>query len=189
MIRACFLALLYAAIAFGANPGFAAPLDAGAMKALRDGDMKKLAIAAEPVALPEISVTDLQGNERFLSEMKGKYVLVNFWATWCAPCRKEMPALDALNAEMRGDDFAVVLIAVGRNPPPMIAKFFDEAGIETLETWTDPRQTLARQMGVLGLPITVLLNPEGQEIARLQGDADWHGADAVAFLKAVIAGE
>ena len=186
MIRALLFAVLYAVAGLGANPALAAPLDVEAMKALREGDMKKLAIAAVPVEMPEVAVTDLAGVDHFLSERKGKYLLVNFWATWCAPCRKEMPELDALQKDLKGDDFEVVLIAVGRNPAPAIARFFTEAGITNLETLLDPRQKLAGQIGVFGLPVTVLLNPEGQEIARLQGDANWHSPEALAFLRAVI---
>ena len=187
MRRALLSAVLYTAIAFGANPAFAGGLEIEAMKALRAGEMKKLAIAAAPVDLPAVEVTDLAGGTHLLAELKGKYVLVNFWATWCAPCRKEMPGLDALQRELDGDDFAVQLIAVGRNPPPAIAKFFAEAGITALDTWLDPKQKLASQIGVFGLPITLLLNPEGQEIARMRGDADWHSPEALAFLRAVIA--
>ncbi|MEJ6500940.1 MAG: TlpA disulfide reductase family protein [Rhodobacterales bacterium] len=188
MRRALLLAVLYTAIAFGANPAFGAGVDIDAMKALRTGEMKKLAIAAAPVDLPAVEVTDLAGGSHVLAERQGKYVLVNFWATWCAPCRKEMPGLEALQQELGGADFEVLLIAVGRNPPPAIAKFFDEAGIDALETWLDPKQKLASQMGVFGLPITILLNPEGQEIARMRGDADWNSDAALAFLRAVIAG-
>jgi thiol-disulfide isomerase/thioredoxin len=135
MRRALLLAVLYTAIAFGANPAFGAGVDIDAMKALRMGEMKKLAIAAAPKELPVVEITDLAGKTHVLAELKGKYVLVNFWATWCAPCRKEMPGLEALQQELGGDNFAVQLIAVGRNPPPAITKFFDEAGITVLETW------------------------------------------------------
>ena len=188
MRRALLLAVLYTAIAFGANPAFGAGVDIDAMKALRMGEMKKLAIAAAPKELPVVEITDLAGKTHVLAELKGKYVLVNFWATWCAPCRKEMPGLEALQQELGGDNFAVQLIAVGRNPPPAITKFFDEAGITVLETWLDPKQKLTSQIGVFGLPITILLNPEGQEIARMRGDADWHSDEALAFLRAVITG-
>jgi hypothetical protein len=80
----------------------------------------------------------------------------------------------------------VVTIASGRNPIPAINRFFEEEGITDLPVYLDPRQTMSRQMGVLGLPITVLLNPRGQEIGRLRGDADWAGDDAIALLTALI---
>jgi len=189
MIRALFFAVLYAVAALGANPGFAAPLDAAALKALRAGEMKKLAIAETPVAMPDVPVTDAAGAAHVLSEYKGKYILVNFWATWCAPCRKEMPQLDALQQDLNGADFSVVLVAVGHNPLPTINKFFADAGIDHLETLLDPKQKLAREAGVLGLPVTALLNRDGLEIARAQGEVDWHSPEALAFLRAVIAAD
>ena len=188
MTRAVFLAVLYAAISLGANPAFSGALDLEAMRALRTGEMKKLAISSAPVAMPEIEINGHDGAVHRLADLKGKFVLVNFWATWCAPCRKEMPGLEALQRDLGGDKFTVQLIAVGRNPPPMIDKFFAEAGITALTTWLDPKQRLSSQVGVFGLPITLLLNPEGQEIARMQGDADWHSPEALDFLKAVLAG-
>lgn len=187
MTRALLSAVLYVALAFGANPVTAETPDRETLLGLRAGDMRKLAIHEEPRTLPGAVLLDMSGKKHSMTEKLGKYVLLNFWATWCAPCRKEMPALDALEADLGGDDFEVVLVAVGRNPPPAILKFFEEAKIDNLETWRDPNQKLAAKMGVFGLPVTVLLDPEGQEIARVQGDADWHSPEAVEFLKAVLA--
>ena len=116
-----------------------------------------------------------------------QYILLNFWATWCAPCRKEMPSLNALQTEFGGDDFRVVTIATGRNTPAAIRRFFDEVGVADLPRYTDPKQALARGMAVFGLPISVLLNPEGMEIARLRGDADWSSDSAKAIIAAMIA--
>ena len=99
-----------------------------------------------------------------------------------------MPGLDRLQAELGGDAFEVVTIAVGRNPVPAIRKFFDKGNITHLPILRDPQQALAREMAVLGLPITVILNPEGQEIARLQGDAEWDSDSARAIVSALIAG-
>lgn len=99
-----------------------------------------------------------------------------------------MPSLDALNAEFGGESFAVVPVATGRNALPAIRKLFDETGVQTLPVLLDPKQKLAREMAVLGLPITVILNPEGQEIARLRGDADWHSDSARAIVQALLAG-
>jgi thiol-disulfide isomerase/thioredoxin len=113
-------------------------------------------------------------------------VLVNFWATWCAPCRKEMPQLNALQKEFGGDDFQVLTIATGRNSEEGIKRFFEEAGVDSLPRHQDPKQKLASQMGVFGLPISVLLDREGREIARLQGDAEWDSESARAIIAALI---
>ncbi len=177
------VAVLYTSLLLGAN---AAHADMAAVEAARTGDMRKLALHETPVVLPEISVLDETDAPRLLAEWKGQWVVLNFWATWCAPCREEMPSLDRLEAAM-GDDFSVVTIATGRNSVESIDKFFAEAGLTTLPKLRDPKSELARNMGVLGLPVTVILNPEGQEAARLIGDAEWDSADAKAVLAALMA--
>ncbi|MDD9923399.1 MAG: TlpA disulfide reductase family protein [Boseongicola sp.] len=178
-----FLAVLYTALALGAN---AAHADIAKAESLREGTMKKLIFSeAQPVS--DKTFTDPGGSEMTLADFQGKYVVVNFWATWCAPCRKEMPQLSELQAEFGGDTFEIVTIATGRNPLPAIDRFFDEIGVENLPKYLDPSSALARDMGVLGLPITVILNPEGQEIARMRGDAEWNSDSAKAIVAALIA--
>lgn len=190
-MKSFWCAVLYTALAMGANAALAA--DTTALEDLRDGTMKKLVFHGEPQAVSDAVFTDPEGTEYTLADWQGKYALVNFWATWCAPCRKEMPALDALQKEFGGDAFEVVTIATGRNNLTGIKKFFaepsDEAEpITALPILLDPKQALAREMAVLGLPITVLLDPEGNEIARLRGDADWHSESARAIVSALISG-
>lgn len=178
-------ALVYTAMALGANAALAA--DVASLEALRDGEMKKLNFHAEPKA---VSTTPFQledGGEGHLSDYQGKWVVLNFWATWCAPCRKEMPTLSALQSEFQGEDFEVVTLATGRNSPAGIKKFFADEGVDNLPRHQDAKQKVARDMAVLGLPITVIIDPEGREIARLQGDADWHSDSARAIVEALIA--
>ena len=150
--------------------------------------MRKLNLHSEPAPVSTAVFTDPDGGEHVLSDWEGKHVLVNFWATWCAPCREEMPALDALQKEFSGENFEVVTIATGRNTVHGIETFFAEEGIEALPVLLDPSQALAREMGVLGLPVTLVLDPEGREIGRLMGDADWNGADARALIEAMLEG-
>lgn len=180
-------AVLYAAVALGANPVFAGGPDYGALSDLRAGDMRKLSVLATPAPASQQAFEDADGNAVTLADWHGQTVLVNFWATWCAPCRAEMPSLNALQQELGGADFQVVTIATGRNPLPAIRKFFGEVGLTDLPILRDPNRALSRDMGVLGLPASVILNAEGEEVARMTGDADWHSADALAFLRAVIA--
>lgn len=182
-MRMVLSAVVYTALALCANPALA---DMAELEALRDGSMKKLIFHAEPVAAPDTVFTDPEGGEHRLAQWGGRYVLVNFWATWCAPCRKELPALDALNTEFGGKDFTVVTIATGRNPVPAITRLFEEVGVQGLPVLLDPKQDLAREMGVFGLPVTVVLDREGLEIARLSGDADWHGESARAIVAELI---
>lgn len=179
-------AVLYMAAALGANTATAG--DVAALEAMRDGTMKKLVFQAEPQPASEVPFTDVDGVEYKLSDWNGKYVLVNFWATWCAPCRHEMPSLDALQRELGGESFEVVTIATGKNSIEGINRFFTDEGIESLPILLDPKQKLARDMAVLGLPITVILDPQGLEIARLRGDADWNSESAKAIISALITG-
>ena len=183
-MRKVLFGMIYTALLTGANAAWAAGPD---ILGLREGDMKKLVVHETPEAVSTASfqLADDAGDTS-LADWKGKYVLVNFWATWCAPCRKEMPQLNALQKEFGGEHFEVLTIATGRNSPQGIVKFFEEAGIDSLPRHQDPKQQLAAQMGIFGLPITVLIDPNGREIARLRGDAVWDSDSAKAIVKALI---
>lgn len=178
-------AAVYTALALGATPALA---DTQAAMAARAGDMKKLVFhgAPKPAGETAFQLED-DGGTRTLAEYRGKLVLLNFWATWCAPCRVEMPHLSTLQAELGGPDFEVLTIATGRNSPSGIKAFFDDIGVDNLPRHQDPRQALAAEMAVFGLPITVILDREGREIARLRGDADWASQSAVDVLRALLA--
>lgn len=180
-------ALVYTALSFGAIAATPLHADLAAAADLRTGDMKKLIFhgAPEETSSAVFFLADDAG-EATLADYKGKYVLLNFWATWCAPCRKEMPQLSELQDTFGGDDFEVLTIATGRNSPTGIKKFFDEIGIDNLPRHQDPMQALASQMGIFGLPITVLIDPQGQEVARLRGDADWASDNAKAIIATVL---
>jgi thiol-disulfide isomerase/thioredoxin len=175
------LTVVYTAFLIGANAALAD------VSALRDGDMKKLALHEAPVGIPDVGLVDAEDSPRSLAEYRGKWVVLNFWATWCAPCRHEMPSLDRLQAAL--PEIAVVPVATGRNAVTGIERFFTEEAIVNLPILRDPTSELARGMHVLGLPVTVILNPEGQEIARLIGDAAWDSDSAKAILAALVAGQ
>lgn len=175
-------ALLYLALAVGANAG-----DFSAIEAMRDGDMKKLVFHSDPQPASQATFKlEDDGGEGSLNDYSGKWVLLNFWATWCAPCRKEMPMLAELQTEFGGDTFAVVTLATGRNSPQGIVKFFKETEITNLPRHQDPKQNIAKDMGVFGLPITVIIDPNGYEVARLRGDADWSSENAKQIIAALI---
>lgn len=182
MVRKILLTAAYIAASLGANAAAAQDLSD-----LQVGDMRGLVIHSEPVdasALPFVLADDTEGA---LVDYAGQHVLLNFWATWCAPCREEMPSLQTLQDTLGGEAFQVVTLATGRNPPQAIRRFFDDEGITTLPQHRDINQQIAREMGIFGLPITVVLDPQGQEIARLRGDADWASPEAIAILEALIA--
>ncbi|CAD0184097.1 Cytochrome c biogenesis protein TlpA [Ruegeria sp. THAF57] len=179
---------LYMALALGANAALAA--DVESLKPLRDGTLKRLILHKEPKPheLVEFQLED-DGGTATLANYNGKYVLVNFWATWCAPCRKEMPQIAELQEEFGGDKFEVVTLATGRNSAAGIKKFFEENGINNLPRHQDAGSAVAREFGVIALPITVILDPNGDEIARLIGDAEWNSDSAKAIIAALVGAE
>ena len=174
--------VLYTALALGANVAQAADLDA-----VKDGQMESLVTYSKPLPLPPFSFTDETGAEHSMKEFEGKVVLINFWATWCPPCREEMPSLNALQKEFGPDDFAVLTIATGgSNSPEKVASFFDKEGIDVLPRFHDDANFAARAMGVLGLPVSVLIDHNGHEVGRMIGGAEWDSPDAKKVIQALI---
>ncbi len=180
------LTVLYTALILGAN---VAAADFAGLEALRDGDMRKLVFHKEPKVSSTVAFFDENGDEITLEAFRGKFVVLNFWATWCAPCRKEMPSLSRLQKELGGENFEVVAIATGRNQPAAVKRFLHNVVADELVGYRDPKQTLARYMGILALPITVVLDPDGMEIARLRGDARWDSDSAMAIFTEMISGQ
>ena len=182
MIRRLRPAVLYIAAALGANAAAAQDLSGYVT-----GEMRGLVIHETPVAASSLPYLRDDETEGSLADYAGRHVVLNFWATWCAPCREEMPSLQNLQAALGGETFAVVTLATGRNPPQAIRRFFEEIGVDALPQYRDINQQIAREMGVFGLPITVILDPEGREIARLRGDAHWDSPEAIALIEALLA--
>jgi thiol-disulfide isomerase/thioredoxin len=182
-------ALLYGAICLTANAAAAAELsaaDRATLKQLRGGDMVKLIVHAAPRDRITETFRDLYGNRLTLADYSGKVVLLNIWATWCPPCRAEMPSLDRLAGEMEGPDFALIALSTDRGGVERVAQFYDDYLIDNLDIMHDRSGNFARQAGVLGLPVTLILDRQGREIARLLGDADWDSPEARAILRRII---
>jgi thiol-disulfide isomerase/thioredoxin len=185
-------ALLYGLAAFSANAaggisaGGLSNEDRAALDALRQGEMTKLVLHEEALPAFDEAFRDEEGNEVRFADFAGKVVLVNLWATWCAPCRAEMPSIDRLAAELAGDDLVVVALSTDRFGAERIGEFFDEIGVETLAIYQDKRSEVARAAGAMGLPVTLLLDREGREVARLTGDAEWDSPEAKAFLARLV---
>ncbi|MEM8979417.1 MAG: TlpA disulfide reductase family protein [Pseudomonadota bacterium] len=156
---------------------------------LRQGTMQKLQFHNEAKPVSQTAFLGEDGDTLDMEAFEGKHVILNFWATWCAPCRKEMPMLSALQTEFGGPDFEIVTVSTGRGNPIALTKFFDEIGVSNLPEHRDPDQAFARDMGVLGLPITVMISPDGEEVARMQGDAHWDSPSAKAIVAAWVAGK
>ena len=165
----------------GEEAGASSPL-----QGLNKGAMAPLVVRSEPVDLPHFTFADGDGAERSLKDFAGKIVLLNLWATWCVPCREEMPALDALEAELGGQDFAVVAVNIDKGGPEKAAKFLKETGAAQLPLYTDPTGKLFATVKAVGMPTTLILDRNGKEIARLVGPADWASAEALAAIKAAM---
>lgn len=174
--------ILYTALAAGANMAMAGEVD---LDAARAGGIELAAGDGKPVS--DTPYTDPKGGEHRLSDHQGKALLLNFWATWCAPCREEMPALNALEKQFGGEDFAVLTIAAGRNPPKAIDKFYAEVELDALPILLDSRQALARDFGVVALPATILIDADGNEVARMMGPAEWDSETAQAIVTQLTA--
>ncbi len=181
-------ALLYGLAALGANAvaDELSDADRAALDALRQGEMAKLVIHDAPRPPIDEAFRDGSGAELRFADFAGKVVLVNLWATWCAPCRAEMPSIDRLAAEMAGADLAVVALSTDRFEAERIEAFFDEIGVENLAIYQDKRSEVARAAGAIGLPITLILDRDGSEVARLTGDAEWDSPEAKALLTRLI---
>lgn len=142
-----------------------------------------IAMHEAPKPMPEIQFQDGEGQPRTLADHLGKVVLLNVWATWCIPCRKEMPTLDRLRAELGGPDFEVVALSIDRAGPDPVRKFFAEIGIQHLALNIDASGKAMFALGIIGLPATILIDREGREVGRLIGPAEWDSPAMVAFLR------
>jgi thiol-disulfide isomerase/thioredoxin len=140
----------------------------------------------EPEILPEVKFQDADGRERSLADWRGKVVLLNLWATWCLPCRKEMPALDRLQASLGSDQFQVVAISVDRTGLAGAKKFLEETKTPNLGVYADPSARLASSLRAAGLPATLLIDKEGREIGRLLGPAEWDGEAARQLIQSAL---
>jgi thiol-disulfide isomerase/thioredoxin len=139
-----------------------------------------------PEALPDVSFQNGDGQPISLASFRGRVVLLNLWATWCLPCRKEMPALDRLQAALGSPDFEVVALSVDRAGAAGARKFLDSVGVEKLTLYVDPTAKLANDLKAVGLPTTLLLDRAGREIGRLIGPAEWDDAASMALVKLAV---
>ncbi|OHV15370.1 thiol:disulfide interchange protein [Methylorubrum extorquens] len=139
-----------------------------------------------PDAVLDLTFSDSAGVQSSLAAFRGKVVLVNLWATWCAPCREEMPALDRLQRKLGGPDFQVVALSMDRGGVPAVNRFYQDVGVRNLPVFVDASGTVLRQAGATGLPTTLLFDREGREIGRFVGPAEWDGPRIEAILKSAI---
>jgi len=157
---------------------------------LAHGEVAALTMATSPLRLPDLAFEDAGGKPRKLSEWRGKTVLVNLWATWCVPCRKEMPALDSLQAKLGGKDFEVVAINIDTRDAEKPKTFLKEANLTRLSYFSDSKAKVFQDLKAigkaLGMPTSVLVDAQGCEIANLAGPAEWASDDAIRLIRAAM---
>jgi thiol-disulfide isomerase/thioredoxin len=150
------------------------------------GEMAAFVTKKSPEELPDITFTDASGKEIHLSSLKGKTILLNLWATWCGPCREEMPALDHLQKELGGDKFEVVALSLDRGGYEASRKFLDELKASNVTLYADPTAKQGMALKLIGMPTTILINKDGKEVGRLAGSAKWDSPDAKKLVQSAI---
>jgi thiol-disulfide isomerase/thioredoxin len=147
-----------------------------------------LVMRTQPIPLPELRVLDGAGRPVELASLKGKVVLLNIWATWCPPCRQEMPSLDRLQAQLGGADFQVVALSMdtGAKGLELVKSFYASEGIRHLAIYQDAEANAIFKLKAVGVPTTLLLDRQGREIGRMSGTAEWDAPKIVDALKALM---
>ncbi|MCI4660389.1 MAG: TlpA family protein disulfide reductase [Neomegalonema sp.] len=184
------LAVLYGAGVFETSPATAAepttPAELSELRLLTKGSLEKMLVHQTPRPVAREAFRRENGRKATLADFQGRVLLVNFWATWCAPCKREMPSLDALQKARGSRDFEVVTISTDRQGARVARRFFDQAGIKDLALFVDQDSSLARAMDVKGLPVSVLIDRSGHEVARLVGEAAWDSAEVTRLIDQLV---
>lgn len=136
-----------------------------------------------PRQLPELPFEDGEGRKRTLAQFRDKVVLLNIWATWCAPCREEMPALDRLQRNHGGPDFEVVALSIDSAGASVVKRFYEEVGVRSLAIYIDPTMRTTATLAAVGVPTTLLIDRQGRELGRRTGPAEWDGPQSVAIIE------
>lgn len=145
--------------------------------------------AEPPRPLPDLRFVDAENRQRSLAEFRGRAVLLNVWATWCAPCRAEMPALDRLQATLGGPGFEVVALSIDRGGPAAVKPFFDELDLRALHGYVDPSTEALGRLDGIGIPLTLFVDRQGRERWRVLGPAPWDRADVIEFIRRELAAQ
>lgn len=141
---------------------------------------------SEPVPLPPVAFETMAGEPASLADFKGKVVVLNLWATWCAPCREEMPSLDRLQARFEDQPVVVLALSVDRAGPERVQAFLNEIGVQHLHVYRDPKAAATRTLRVPGLPATILVDKAGNEAGRVLGIAKWDGPEAIQAVETLL---
>jgi thiol-disulfide isomerase/thioredoxin len=154
------------------------------------GEVAALAVARAPFRVPALAFKDAEGHDRTLADWRGRTVLLNLWATWCVPCRREMPALDGLEAELGGRNFEVVAVNIDTRDAQKPRTFLKETGVEHLAYYSDQSAKVFQDLKIagkaFGMPTTLLIDPSGCEIGDMAGPASWSSAEGIKLVSAAI---
>ena len=157
---------------------------------LARGEVAAVNVAKSPLKVPDLAFQDASGKPLALANWRGRTVLLNLWATWCVPCRKEMPALDALQQKLGGPDFQVVAVNIDTRDPDKPKAFLKELGIDKLAYYTDPTAKTFQDLKAIGrafgMPTTLLVDRQGCEIGTIAGPAEWASDDAIKLIQAAL---
>ena len=151
-----------------------------------DGQMQNFLVASQRLPGPDATWSDGGGETITLADFRGKVVLVNFWASWCAPCLRELPSINALQQDLGSDKFEVVAINIDQQGKRVAAPFAKRLKLDALELYLDPRGRISRGAGVQVMPTTILYDRNGLEIGRMEGPAEWNEADAKKLMQFYI---
>ena len=154
-------------------------------KDIIEGELRKFIFSDGTKTLPNPVVLDMDENVVEIGS-NDDILVINFWATWCAPCKKEMPSLNNLAENMKYDDVRIITVASGRNSKEAIESFFSDNDLVNLNKFRDPRGKIAMSYGVTALPTTVVIDPSGKEIGRIIGDIDWNTENIRAFFRNLL---
>jgi thiol-disulfide isomerase/thioredoxin len=153
------------------------------------GNQLELSVFDQPHALPEVRFQDDQGRDLTLGDFRGRVVVLNVWATWCVPCRKEMPTLDRLQARLGSKNFLVVALSLDRKGVEAVRGFYQEVGVENLAIYVDPSGQGSHALAIPGVPTTLLIDQEGREVARKMGEAEWDSPEMVSLVERTTHGQ